>query len=186
MDDYGNIAMAYSIGGSDMSASLACTGRLRWDPLGEMTVDETIFAEGSGAQEGGNRFGDYSQMTLDPDGETFWFTGEYILNGGRRTRIVSFTINNPLSVANKGTTKIESAIYQNGSDLMISLKNLPNSESIYVELFDFKGAQISSDLVVPNGTGLKASINVSGLAVGAYMVRFGNENYQSVEKIVLQ
>jgi hypothetical protein len=53
-------------------------------------------------------------------------------------------------------------------------------------LFDFKGAQISSELLVPNGTGLKASINISGLAVGAYMVRFGNENYQSVEKIVLQ
>jgi hypothetical protein len=69
---------------------------------------------------------------------------------------------------------------------MVSLKNLPSSESIYVELFDFKGAQISSELLVPNGTSLTAALNVSGLAVGSYMVRFGNENYQSVEKIVLQ
>jgi len=151
-----------------------------------MTVDETIFAEGSGAQEGGNRFGDYSQMTLDPDGETFWFTGEYLLNGGRRTRIVSFTINDPLTVENEAASEVESVVYQNGSDLMVSLKNLPSSESIYVELFDFKGAQISSELLVPNGTSLTAALNVSGLAVGSYMVRFGNENYQSVEKIVLQ
>ncbi|HCY47001.1 MAG TPA: hypothetical protein DHU89_09965 [Flavobacteriales bacterium] len=186
MDDHGNIAMAYSIGGTDMSASLACTGRLRWDPLGEMTVDETIFAEGSGAQEGGNRFGDYSQMTLAPDGETFWFTGEYILSGNRRTRIVSFTINDPLSVENEDASEVESVIYQNGSELMVSLKNLPSVEPIYLELFDFKGAQISSELLVPNRDGLTATVNVSGLAVGAYMVRFGNDNYQSVKKIVLQ
>ena len=186
MDDHGNIAMAYSISGSDMSPSLACTGRLRWDPLGELTIDETIFAEGSGAQEGGNRFGDYSQMTLAPDGETFWYTGEYIVSDSRRTRIVSFTINDPLSVENIDESGIESVIYQNGSELFVSVKNLPNTEKMQFDLFDFKGAQISSSLVLPNGNEANTSIDVSELSTGAYLVRFGNEDYQKVEKIVIQ
>jgi hypothetical protein len=44
--------------------------------LGQMTVQEQIAVEGASAQTVTNRYGDYSQMTMDPtDDLTFWFTG---------------------------------------------------------------------------------------------------------------
>ncbi len=185
MDDFGNIGMAFSVGGNDLSASLAVTGRLRWDPLGEMTIDETMVIEGSGAQEGGNRFGDYSQLTLAPDGETFWHTGEYIFNGNRRTRIFSFTINDPLSIEEGDQSNIESKIYQSGSELFVSLNNLPNSELTQVDLFDSKGALISSSKEIPTNGSLSKTVTVSELSTGTYMVRFGNDGYQKVEKVFI-
>ena len=51
-------------------------------------------------QNGGNRFGDYAQMTLDPDGETLWYTGEYLsTNGTRRTKIFSFNMDDLANTA---------------------------------------------------------------------------------------
>ncbi len=187
MDDYGNIAMAYSIGGSDMSASLACTGRLRWDPLGEMTVEETMIIEGSGAQEGGNRFGDYSHMTLAPDGETFWYTGEYISNGSRRTRVVSFSINDPLNLNQTIEKTMSYSIYQKGSNLKLELRDLPNDKPVHIDLFDIKGSSLNSTIERPsNNSNLDASINISDLSAGTYLVRFGNDEYEKVEKVVIQ
>ena len=186
MDDFGNIAMAYSIGGEDLSASIAITGRQRWDPLGEMTIEEVIAIEGTGAQSGGNRFGDYAHMTLAPDGETFWFTGEYIANGSRRTRIISFTINDPLSTNDLTESNIQNSIYQNGENLEVKINALPSNERIQLEVFDLNGSMISKTFATPSSNSVNTSVNISGLADGAYLIRFGNENYQVVEKVVIQ
>ncbi len=188
MDDHGNIGMAYSISGPNLSPSLACTGRLRWDPLGEMTKEEIIAIEGTGAQTeaDGNRFGDYSQMTLAPDGETFWYTGEYIFGNVQRTRIFSFILNNALSVENEDESKLKKQLYQNGDLLHISVSNLPNNQQTQLDLFDVKGSQLSSELFSPNGTSIQKSINISHLPTGTYMVRFGNESYQFVERVFLE
>ncbi|MBV1855807.1 hypothetical protein [Catellatospora tritici] len=56
---------------------------------------ETSLIEGTGAPASGNvnRWGDYSEMSVDPvDGCTFWFTGEYYAAIGAdwQTRIGSF------------------------------------------------------------------------------------------------
>ncbi|MFK7755515.1 MAG: T9SS type A sorting domain-containing protein [Flavobacteriales bacterium] len=186
MDDYGNIGMAYSIGGSDLSASLAVTGRFPWDPLGEMTVDETFIIEGSGAQTGGNRFGDYSHMTLAPDGETFWFTSEYIANSNRRTRIASFKLYDPLSLEEQAYRDTKHNIYQNGTDLQLNLLDLPNSDLTQIDIFDIKGALMSSEQITPSANEINTAINISNLSSGVYMVRFGNTAYQVVEKVSIQ
>jgi len=186
MDDFGNIGMGYSIGGSNLSASLAVTGRYPWDPLGEMTVEETFIIEGSGAQTGGNRFGDYSHMTLAPDGETFWFTSEYIANNNRRTRIASFKLYDALNLNDQSYRDSNYSIYQNGSDLQLSLLDLPNSEPSQVDLFDIKGVLISSELITPAANEINTTLNISSLSSGVYMVRFGNESYQVVEKVSIQ
>lgn len=186
MDDFGNIALAYNIGGNEMAASIAATGRLRWDPLGEMTIPETMVFEGSGAQEGGNRFGDYSHMTLAPDGETFWATAEYILGGNRRTRIFSFSINDPLSVENSPEASIKETIYQTGSDLNISLTELPSNEEITIQILDAKGALINNFSFIPTSNSLEERIAIDQLSTGAYFVRYGNETYQRVAKVVIQ
>ncbi len=92
MDDNGSIALCYAKSSSTVYPSLCYTGRLATDPLGTMSLAETVAAAGTGAETSGNRFGDYSQTSLDPDGVTFWHTGEYTLSSGTTTRVYSFQI----------------------------------------------------------------------------------------------
>ncbi len=106
MDDAGSIGLCYAKSGSStVFPSLAYTGRLATDPINTMTISETIATSGIVSQNtsyyGGNRFGDYAHTTLDPDGYTFWHTGEYmggvettnqLTNDPKRTRVYSFAI----------------------------------------------------------------------------------------------
>jgi hypothetical protein len=60
-----------------------------------MTLAEENIIVGGAVQTGGNRWGDYAHMTIDPiDDATFWYTGMYIgsSNNQRKTRIASFKI----------------------------------------------------------------------------------------------
>ncbi len=91
MDNNGSIGLAYNKAGSSTYPSLGYTGRLSGDPLGQMTLTETIAAAGTGAETSANRYGDYSQLSLDPDGITFWHTGEYTTSS-TITRVFSFQI----------------------------------------------------------------------------------------------
>jgi len=93
MDGAGNIGMAYSVSGLDVSPSLRFTGRRAGDPLGEMTIDEFEFGTGDG-NINGVRYGDYSAMGVDPtDDRTFWYTGQYKRPGlAWGTKIVSFQV----------------------------------------------------------------------------------------------
>lgn len=103
MDNNGSIALCYLKSSTTTFPSLCYTGRAPTDPLGQMTVAETVAQAGTGSQTGGvNRVGDYSQTSLDPDGVTFWHTGEYMggPTGGTaaRTRVYSFQL--PLPATN--------------------------------------------------------------------------------------
>ncbi len=101
MDANGSIALCYAkSGASTVYPSLGYTGRLASDPLGTFSIAETIAIAGAGSQNGVNRFGDYSQTSIDPDGVTFWHTGEYIGSGGNlQTRVYSFQIPIPTVAA---------------------------------------------------------------------------------------
>ncbi len=186
MDDFKNIGMIYNIGGEDMSASIAICGRKSWDNLGELGLWETIVIEGSGAQQNGNRFGDYNHLTLAPDGETFWGTAEYIQGGARRTRFFNFKLNDPLSTEEMPEEKIIKRIYQSGSNLMVDLNTLPSDENIVIDVLDAKGVMVSSNTAQPVNQAVSEVINISKLSAGSYFIRIGNVNYQVVEKIVLQ
>jgi hypothetical protein len=102
IDVVGNISMAYSVSDNDaVYPGLRFTGRYSSDPLGEMTLEEQVIVDGEGTQFGGNRWGDYAQMTVDPiDGLTFWFTGEYTRNsnGAWGTRIAGWQLQTPAAV----------------------------------------------------------------------------------------
>jgi len=78
MDNAGNLALAYSAAGADTFPSLRISGRLADDPPNSLTLGERVLDEGGGSQTSVlSRWGDYSQLTLDPlDDCTFWFTGE--------------------------------------------------------------------------------------------------------------
>ncbi|MBN2728065.1 MAG: PKD domain-containing protein, partial [Bacteroidales bacterium] len=93
MDDNGSIALCYAKSSTTVFPGLYYTGRLAGDPLGTMTFAETEVVAGTGSQSTYNRFGDYAQTSLDPDGITFWHTGEYVLStAGQETRIYSFQL----------------------------------------------------------------------------------------------
>ena len=63
------------------------------DPPNTLRAEGTI-VDGGGAQNGSNRWGDYSSMNLDPsDGCTFWYTNEFYGSGFNlnwRTKIGTF------------------------------------------------------------------------------------------------
>ena len=107
MDINGGIALCYAkSGASTVFPSLGYAGRKSCDPPGTLPIVETIAIAGSGSQTGTNRFGDYSQTTLDPDGITFWHTAEYIGSGGSaKTQIYSFQLTSCDNTANVNITQ---------------------------------------------------------------------------------
>jgi hypothetical protein len=81
IDKFGNIGIGYSFGGAPHPAGQRFAGRLSSDPLGKLTMKETILAEGEGAQNA-MRWEDYSQTAVDPaDDCTIWYVGDYIKKG---------------------------------------------------------------------------------------------------------
>ncbi|MDQ2856318.1 MAG: fibronectin type III domain-containing protein [Acidobacteriota bacterium] len=95
MDQQGNIALGYSASSSSINPQIRYAGRLATDPLGTLPQAEATLFAGTGSQTGTNsRWGDYSDMTIDPvDDCTFWYTQEYYATTTSfnwRTRIGSF------------------------------------------------------------------------------------------------
>ena len=96
-DKSGDIALGFSASGVNDFPSLRYTGRAAGDPLGQMTQAEQTLFTGTGPQtEPEGRWGDYSDLTVDPtDDCTFYFTSEYLADdtvviGTWRTRVGSF------------------------------------------------------------------------------------------------
>jgi hypothetical protein len=96
MDGSGDLAIGYSASSSSVFPSIRYAGRLAGDPLGQLSQGEATLFTGLGSQSGtSNRWGDYSDLTVDPtDDCTFWYTNEYYPSGvsqyNWRTRIGSF------------------------------------------------------------------------------------------------
>ena len=95
MDQVGDIAVGYSVSSASMYPAIRYTVRLQSDPLNTMEAENSII-EGSGAQVGSDRWGDYSAMSIDPiDDCTFWYTNEYLQSNGDynwHTHIAAFAL----------------------------------------------------------------------------------------------
>ncbi len=94
MDKDLNIALGYSKSSTAIKPSIFMTGRLSTDPINTMGA-EVSMTDGLGVQQGGgNRWGDYSALTLDPvDQCSFYFTNEYLKTNGAfnwSTRVASY------------------------------------------------------------------------------------------------
>ena len=91
MDESGNIALGYSVVRQDpaISAGLRYVGRLDGDSPGVMTTGENSIVAGTGSQ-GGQRWGDYHSMSVDPvDGCTFWFSANFVSGGSWNTQLTA-------------------------------------------------------------------------------------------------
>jgi len=87
-DRQGNMALGYSVvNGVDVYPGIRYTGRLKGDPLGQMTLSEGTIINGTGVQRTTNsRWGDYTSMNVDPvDDCTFWYVNEYYTLAGQQS-----------------------------------------------------------------------------------------------------
>jgi Carboxypeptidase regulatory-like domain/MBG domain len=98
VDRAGDMAIGYSATNATLNPAIRYAGRLAGDPVNSITQDETSLIEGTGTQSGTcgatcTRWGDYSAMTLDQDGCTFWYTNMYYQTTGLafNTRIAAFS-----------------------------------------------------------------------------------------------
>ena len=111
VDRIGDMAIGYSTSNATTNPALKYAGRLSSDPVNSLPQTEQLLFQGTGSQSGNcgsstcTRWGDYSAMSLDPDGCTFWYTNEYYAVNGLNdlTRIGSFKFSQCTSVSNGGT-----------------------------------------------------------------------------------
>ena len=95
IDRYGNIGIGYSFGSASHFPGQRFAGRLAADPLGSLTVRETILVEGEASQTSTLRWEDYAQTAVDPlDDCTIWYVGDYFKAGADTysTRIGAFRL----------------------------------------------------------------------------------------------
>src|SRR4029453_5770433 len=118
VDKNGNRAIGYPAASSTLFPAIRYAGRLASDPANTLGQSETSLIEGNGSQcctfsngSPNNRWGDYSAMTIDPDGCTFWYTNEYYAtqptpqlnqNNDWQTRIGSFIFPNRPTNSGRG------------------------------------------------------------------------------------
>jgi hypothetical protein len=186
MDQNGSIGMAYSVSSSTVFPSIRYTGRLASDPLNQMTFTEEVGFAGTGSQTGGiNRWGDYAHTSLDPDGITFWHTGEYMQTGNsQRTRIFSFQLPNITGIGSK--SKEEGIkIYADANAVYFNGKDSRANGNVLVELFNMEGRSIKKEYVQSLGGIINGSIDRTGLASGTYLLRIGQASFQRVDKVIL-
>lgn len=160
IDVQGNIAMGYTgMGGANNQVvSSYYTGRYANDPLGTMTIAENVIATGN-ANIPGTRYGDYSQMSIDPsDDKSFWFVNEY-MNSGRKDVVgvlkIAPNFSNDIGVVNIVDPN-------NGS--------LSNSESIVVRIFNY-GQATATNFPISyqiDGGSLITELFSGSIASGAY------------------
>ena len=111
VDRAGDMAIGYTTSNSTTDPAIKYAGRLAGDAANTITQSEQTLMQGTGAQSGScgastcERWGDYSAMSLDPDGCTFWYTNEYYLTDGldHHTRIGAFKYPSCTPVGSGGT-----------------------------------------------------------------------------------
>lgn len=189
MDGFGNIGLAYSIvdAGNTIYPGISYTGRLKTDPLGTMTFAEEVAVVGLASQTAADRYGDYAQMSLDPDGRTFWYTGEYLGSGAsRRTRIFSFDL--------QGTIGLEEDNYHSDltlevivgeAQIDVAIDGIFGNEEVVVELIGMDGRVIATSLEKPINNKVNNKIDAISLKTGIYFVRVGNHNFQKAMRILV-
>jgi hypothetical protein len=112
MDAAGDLAIGFSASSAAINPQIRYAGRLSSDPPNQLAQGEATLFAGTGSQTTtGNRWGDYSDISVDPSDQcTFWYTQEYYAattSFGWHTRIGNFRFPNcamrTVSVSRAGT-----------------------------------------------------------------------------------
>jgi hypothetical protein len=99
-----------------------------------MTMAEKSIKTGTGYQSGSaHRWGDYTTMSIDPDGQTFWYANEYIQTSGSaswKTKIASFQFGAPLPVE---LTSFNASTFDNTVHLFWRTETEQNNSGFEIE-----------------------------------------------------
>jgi hypothetical protein len=86
VDACNNMSIGYTKSSSGMYPGIWVTGRQSTDPAGQLQTETQLKAGEinytSFETSTPRRWGDYTEMTIDPNGSTFWYLGEYAKNTG--------------------------------------------------------------------------------------------------------
>jgi hypothetical protein len=187
VDKVGNMAIGYSASSSTLFPAIRYAGRLATDPVNTLGQSETSLIEGTASQcctfsDGSvnNRWGDYSAMTIDPDGCTFWYTTEYyelpqpITLGGDnwRTRIGSFKFPNCSVDTTPGASSMAVAAasgpYGGTTTLSATLTSGGNGVSGRSVAFSLNGNAVGTDATDNSGLATLSNVSLAGIAPGSY------------------
>ena len=165
MDHNGDMALGFSASSAAIHPEIGYAGRLVTDPPSKLLQGETTLFQGTGSQLGSNnRWGDYSDMTVDPvDDCTYWYTQEYYSTTSAfnwRTRIGKFrfpscTTSPPALALTAGA---DAASVSAGAQIgfTVRLSNPSQAPATGITLTD----------PLPNGTGVNWSVDVPNSAPG--------------------
>lgn len=136
MDGQGNIGMGYTTCSSTEKIAIHYTGRYSADPLGQMSIDETLIAQ-STSNNSSNRLADYVQISVDPyNDKTFWHIAEYFVNNQRTDVVGVFQIASDFT-NDVGVTNISQPLSG----------ELSSAEEVTITVFNF-GADEQSNIPV--------------------------------------
>lgn len=145
MDNQGNIAIGFSASSAAVVPGLRYAGRLAGDPVNVLAQGENTLFAGLGSQSSGtgNRWGDYSALTVDPvDDCTFWYTNEFYPAGSTdfnwRTQIGNFAFTQCTAPA-KGTVHFTVTDCNGGAPLpnaSVAIDGMPYGATITGGIYD--------------------------------------------------
>ena len=176
MDQSGDMALGYSASSTTINPQVRYTGRLATDPLNTLPQGEATLYAGGGSQTGtGNRWGDYSDMTVDPvDDCTFWYTQEYYdttTTYNWRTRIGNFKFPNcgpaapSLVSAASRLTHPSAGTFDINMPLTGTAGIEDRSSATYNAVFNFGGPVTSGNVTVTVGTATPGTPTFSGNSI---------------------
>ncbi|HYR75667.1 MAG TPA: carboxypeptidase-like regulatory domain-containing protein [Pyrinomonadaceae bacterium] len=167
VDRAGNMAIGYTTSNSTTNPGIKYAGRLSTDPVNTFSQTEQTLIQGTGTQTGScggtcTRWGDYTAMTLDPDGCTFWYTNEYYAVNGLNdlTRIGSFKFAACTPVGSGGTvsgtvTRASDSSAISGATVALGVRTTTTNGSGF---YSFTGIPAGT---YPNISASKAGFNSS-------------------------
>lgn len=188
MDQDGNIAMGYTKTGSDTFPSLYFTGRRASDPLGTMTVAESLIVNGTQSVTNNSRYGDYAQLSRDPEDDlTFWFTSEYSGSSPRRIRIAAFKLSDVLSVDELRASDRDFTISSLDNEVFSGVLNTDSTSDILrLSVFNIQGQRVVYEQVEKVGSTYSFDLDMGSSAAGVYIVTLGNAKTKLSKKIIVR
>jgi uncharacterized repeat protein (TIGR01451 family) len=167
MDNDGDLAVGYSASSAAIHPQIRWAGRLVGDPANTLGQGEAHMFDGLGSQTNSSffRWGDYSDMTVDPvDDCTFWYTQEYYAvttNVDWRTRVGNFSFPSctPRTGASVSIAKSADAPEVFEGDQIGYTVELVNSGPD-----DATGLTVTDNL--PSGTGINWALDAAGSSSG--------------------
>jgi uncharacterized repeat protein (TIGR01451 family) len=165
MDHVGDMALGFSASSAAIHPKISYAGRLVTDAPSLLLQGETDLFQGAGSQTAtNNRWGDYSDMTVDPvDDCTFWYTQEYYSTTDQfnwRTRIGSFKFPSCTTTpATLSLTKSADAATVNAPSQIGFTVGLSNTSSVAAT-----GIALTDSL--PSGNGVNWSVDAANSSAG--------------------